>query len=192
MLDKFIECLCNENYSVLVISGTPSQEEILKSWEELYMKYLEVVGGDELQDRVVMIKEISAMTFRIERAEALLEVLSVAPSEGLYEQIYSLGYNIQSLPYNESNINILAKRVTAFMKLDVVNIKILIERLNSKTTDKKQTEADFYNMLAEIGDTFKIVLKEQETSVMTFAIYFNKYKQKVEQLNRQHLKTKGI
>ena len=192
MLDRFIECVCNDNLKALVISGNPPQEVLEKTWDDLYMTYIEIIGGEDLQDRIKIIKEITILTCKVERVEALLEVLSVAPSEGLYEQLYNLEYNLPELPYNENSISVLAKRITAYMKRDVITIKELVSRLGEKGEEKKQTEADFYNMIAEIGDAFKIVLKEQETSVMTFAVYFNKYRLKMEQLNRQNQKQQAI
>jgi hypothetical protein len=43
-------------------------------------------------------------------------------------------------------------------------------------------------MLVEISDAFKVVLNEKQTSVMAFAMYINKYKQKAEQIQQQQLK----
>jgi hypothetical protein len=193
MLDKFIECLCNDNLEALVISGNPPKEVLQATWDDLHLKYVEIIGGEDVQDRIKLIKEIAILTFNIERIEALLEVLAVAPTEGLFNQLYNLDYTLPQLPYNQDSIQILTKRITAFMKRDVVEIKELTARINEGSGEsKKQTEADFYNMIAEIGDAFKIVLKEQETSVMTFAVYLNKYRVKVEQINRQNMKNSTI
>ena len=73
------------------------------------------------------------------------------------------------------------------MKRDVVEVQILSDRLKKETGEqKRQTEADFYALIVEISDMFKVVLKESETSVMAFAMYINKYKQKAEAINRKN------
>ena len=75
------------------------------------------------------------------------------------------------------------------MKRDVVEVQILGDRLKKETGEiKKQTEADFYALIVEISDMFKITLKESETSTMAFAMYVNKYKQRAEQIMRKQQK----
>lgn len=79
--------------------------------------------------------------------------------------------------------------ITAHMKRDVAQIQVLTKQLDEQTTKgEKVTEEVFYKILVEIGDVFKIVLKESETSVMAFAMYVRKYKDKADQLNAQQQK----
>lgn len=136
-------------------------------------------------------RDITILSCKVERIEALLEVLSVAPSEGLFEQLYNLDYNIPTLPYNESNIKILGKLITAQMKLDVVKVKTLIQQMEEgqkKGEGEKMTEESFYKLIIDVSEMFKITIKESETSALAFATYLNKYKLKAEQLQKQNTK----
>ena len=189
-LDRFIDAYCNNNLQAIVSHGTPPQEVLQSAWEEVQTKYVEIVGGDDYRDKVTLVNQINALCWKLERLEALIEVLGVCPSEGLYEQLYTFDYSLPELPYNEPNLDKLCRLVTAQMKRDVVQVQILTERIKKETPQeqKKTTEADFYNMLVEISDAFKVVLNEKQTSVMAFAMYINKYKQKAEQIQQQQLK----
>jgi hypothetical protein len=132
---------------------------------------------------------MNELSFKVERIGALLDVLSVAPTEGLYEQLYTFGYSLPRMDFSEASIKTLGKIITGYMKRDVVEVQILSERLKKETGEvKKQTEADFYALIVEISDMFKITLNEKETSTMAFAMYINKYKQRAEQIMRKQQK----
>lgn len=191
MLDKFIDVLCNDNLEALIIEGNPPQHELKQVWETMHYKYIEIVGGDDVADRLKLVRDITILSCKVERIEALLEVLSVAPSEGLFEQLYNLDYNIPTLPYNEPNIKVLGKLITAQMKLDVVKVKTLIQQMEEgqkKGEGEKMTEESFYKLIIDVSEMFKITIKESETSALAFATYLNKYKLKAEQLQKQNTK----
>jgi hypothetical protein len=186
-LDRFIECYCNDNLSKLVKFGEPTAEELQEAWDEIFTQYIEIIGGEEVQDKLKLIRDMNFLSMKVERIGALLDVLSVAPTEGLFEQLFAFGYNLPKMPYNEDSIKALSKIITAHMKRDVVEVQILSDRLKKETGEqKRQTESDFYALIVEISDMFKVVLKESETSVMAFAMYINKYKQKAEAINRKN------
>ena len=188
-LDRFIDCYCNNNLSRLVKIGEPPLNELEAAWEAIQAKYVELIGGDDFTDKVNLITTIQDLSCKVEMVEALIEVLAIAPTEGLFLQLYNFGYNLPSLPYNEPNIERLCRMITAHMKRDVAQIQVLTKQLDEQTTKgEKVTEEIFYKILVEIGDVFKIVLKESETSVMAFAMYVRKYKEKADQLNAQQQK----
>lgn len=190
MLNRFIDAYCNDNLQVLIEHGTPPDEVLAATWDDLQNKYIEIVGGDDYSDRVKLANEIQTLCDKLERVEALIEVLSVAPSEGLYEQLYTFDYDLPVLPYNEPNLDRVCRMITAHMKRDVVQVQILTDRIKKETPQggKKQTEGDFFNMIVEISDAFKVVLNEKETSTMAFAMYIKKYREKAEHLQAQQLK----
>lgn len=188
-LDRFIDCYCNGNYSRLVKSGNPPEVELLSAWEQIQNKYVEIVGGEDFADRVNVVTQIQELSRKVEMVEALIEVLSIAPTEGLYLQLYEFGYSLPKLPYNEDSIERLCRMITAHMKRDVAQIQVLAKQLEEQTPKGyKITEDVFYKILVEIADAFKVVLKENETSVMAFAMYVRRYKEKAEEINRQNQK----
>ena len=188
-LSAFIEASCNENLNALIKSGEPPLEALQTRWDELFTAYIEIIGGEEVQDKLRLVATMNELSFKVERIGALLDVLSVAPTEGLFEQLYTFGYSLPRMEFSEASIQTLGKIITGYMKRDVVEVQILGDRLKKETGEiKKQTEADFYALIVEISDMFKITLKESETSTMAFAMYVNKYKQRAEQIMRKQQK----
>lgn len=188
-LSAFIEASCNENLKALAISGEPPTEALQTRWEELFTAYIEIIGGEEVQDKLRLVATMNELSFKVERIGALLDVLSVAPTEGLFEQLYTFGYSLPRMEFSEASIQALGRIITGYMKRDVVEVQILSERLKKETGEvKKQSEADFYALIVEISDMFKITLNEKETSTMAFAMYVNKYKQRAEQIMRKQQK----
>lgn len=189
-LNVFIEVSCNENLQALIKEGKPPLEALQTKWDELFTAYIEIIGGEEVQDKLRLVATMNELSFKVERIGALLDVLSVAPTEGLYEQLYTFGYSLPRMEFSEASIQTLGKIITGYMKRDVVEVQILSDRLKKETGEvKKQTEADFYALIVEISDMFKITLNEKETSTMAFAMYINKYKERAEQMMRKQQKT---
>lgn len=188
-LSAFIEASCNENLTALIKEGEPPLEALQTRWDELFTAYIEIIGGEEVQDKLRLVATMNELSFKVERIGALLDVLSVAPTEGLFEQLYTFGYSLPRMEFSEASIQTLGKIITGYMKRDVVEVQILGDRLKKETGEvKKQTEADFYALIVEISDMFKITLKESETSTMAFTMYVNKYKQRAEQIMRKQQK----
>jgi hypothetical protein len=190
MLDKFIECYCHKNYKVLIIEGKPSDEQLLECWDKLLADYIELMGGDEHKDNVSKVEEINEASLRVNRVEAVLEVLNVAPTEGLFETLYTFGYELPKLKYNEDNLLRVCKLVIACMKRDVTNINMWSHILDEKNPkeNKQLTEEVFYSSLVDLSETFGVVLDEKKLSVYSYVMYIKKHKTKIERLERQKIK----
>lgn len=186
-LDRFIDAYCFGELSKLVKSGNPPIEELEASWAETLKKYTEIIGGEDFHSKMNMITKVNDLVFKVHRVEALMEVLNIAPTEGLFRQLYEFGYVLPSLEYNEPNIARLCKIVTSAMKRDVAEIQVLSKSLDEGKADTKATPETFYNILVEISEAFKVVLTE-DINVMAFAMYIKKYKDKVEHLQNQNIK----
>ena len=191
-LDRFIECYCNNDLQKLVKFGDPTQEELEQAWDEIFTAYIEIIGGEEVQDKLRLVRDMNLLSMKVERIGALLDVLSVAPTEGLFLQLYEFGYSLPQMEFSEGSIRALSKIITAHMKRDVVEVQILSERLKTETGEaKRQTETDFYSLIVEISDMFKVTLKESEISTMAFAMYVLKYKQRADAINSQNRQQNG-
>src|ERR1035437_10870844 len=42
MLDKFQDCLFENDLSVLIISGSPTQEDLQAAWDKIYVQYCQL------------------------------------------------------------------------------------------------------------------------------------------------------
>lgn len=189
-LYKFIKCYCYKEYKELIIQGEPSEEIISDNWQKLLQDYIELIGGDEYKDSVSMVDNINDSTLRVTRIESLLEVINVAPSEGLFEALYTFGYELPKLPYTEANIERLSRLVVANMKRDVSNImlwKQIIEEKNP-TNENKITDEVFYTTLVDLSESFGVLLDEKTISVYTYVMYIKKYRKKLERMAKQQHK----
>ena len=187
-LDRFIDCYCHGTLERLIKSGTPPQDNLIEAWANIQQKYIETIGGEDYSTKVNVITTINELSSKVERIEALIEVLSIAPTEGLFMQLYEFGYSLPKCDYCEANIERLCRQVTSHMKRDVAQIQLLSKQIeDGSSAEQKITEDVFYRILVEISDVFKVVLKENETSVMAFAMYVKRYKDKAEEIKRKQV-----
>ena len=102
-LSAFIEASCNENLQALIKKGEDVPIEALQTrWDELFTAYIEIIGGEEVQDKLRLVATMNELSFKVERIGSLLDVLSVAPTEGLFEQLYTFGYSLPRMEFSEA------------------------------------------------------------------------------------------
>ena len=60
-LEKYIDCICDNNLYALVISGTPTIEELQATWEEIKQQVSEIGGSDTHSLLRSLYKEVNAL-----------------------------------------------------------------------------------------------------------------------------------
>ncbi len=179
-LGIFIDCLIDEDYSGLIISGEPDEPEILSAWENIYQQYVDALGGPEHSRQVNLIKTITALQIKLEMINSSVKVL-----RSLY------------VPYFE---NVLIKTRMLLRKLDVskpeayddlldsalvrsrgisIDVKLnemVLQSLQLKNQEKgmKPTREYFSNILLNLSDYCRYEITE-EISVYKFCERINRY-----------------
>ena len=180
-LSVFIDCICDNDYKGLIISGNPTNEEIATAFEAIYEQYIEAVGGKDLLRHIRQIKEIAISQNRVVSAECIIETFKLYPTEGLYEQLYKFGYNLPKKPYNYSNVNEVLRIFVANYKYDFRKLEKLIlefESVNKSDGEKSSgyTREYFIGSLVDMSEAFKFNISEKDLSLLQYCIYINRYK----------------
>lgn len=75
-LDIFIECLVDNNYSRLSIKGNPTDKDLSKAWDAIYVEYLELNQGNETIYSIRLQAEIGLLSDEIHRVEEIIFLIS--------------------------------------------------------------------------------------------------------------------
>lgn len=180
-LPVFIDCICDNNYDGLIISGKPTSDELATAFEAIYEQYIEAVGGKDLLRHIRQIKEIAIAQNRVVSAECIIETFKLYPTEGLYEQLYKFGYKLPKKPYNYANVNEVLRIFVANYKYDFRKLEKLIlefESVNKSDGEKSSgyTREYFIGSLVDMSEAFKFNISEKDLSVLQYCIYINRYK----------------
>ena len=190
-LIDFIAALVDQDYTGKVFDPYDTPEEKIKAFESLYEQFNEAIGGKELVAQIKQLKQLAYLQNKVQRAEALLDVIIICPARGIYEQLFSFGYNLPKKEYTYENINSVVRIFVAKYKRDKTDLDRLIFEYESSHKSGKAGKSSgytweyFQDSVIEISTSFQVHLKINELTVSEYCGYMKKYKSHIEMLQKQ-------
>jgi hypothetical protein len=74
-LSRFIDIVVDENLYALVISGTPTEQELIAAWDEIRMQYAEAMKDGEYRLLTSIINEYHRLSITYEQVLKCIEIL---------------------------------------------------------------------------------------------------------------------
>lgn len=190
-MDRFIECLCFDNYEALLIEGTAPKEVLLSTWLTIITEYHELKGND-LQNNEVWIlqREIMRTTHHLGLLQQCLDVLWYEYREGIANSVRDLGYSFypsSTIPniYRTDLVIVANEAKTKFIELEQYSIRLKI--LLPPTDEKLQPEV-FEDMLTAFESVQKVSYSLTTLTVTKFVMLERKYKAMVDAMEAKKLR----
>jgi hypothetical protein len=167
-----LDCLFDQDYSRLIISGNPHPIELVKSWNKIYSEYVGMVSEgkhNEFLEKIIDINEISAKVFLCEKSIEFLtfnydaEINKVLNEYGLQTGITEN----DTIPERCKKLEIVHNR----MKRWVIQQQLLQNEFNE--LQKNRTEQDggeyyFDNALDSLSQYRQYSVRAEDISVHNF------------------------
>lgn len=188
-LSSFIAALVHEDFTGLIVTGIPSDNEILTAWNELYTQYLEALGGKELSNDVEHSAYMAMRQSKVTRMASLIKTIELFPCENLYNLLFSEFnyYQGEMPPYSEENLKEVVAQIKPFYLLDKTKIDIEIAEQEEQPKEEiKYTEEYFTSTIIDISAGLKVAINENELSTAAYCAWFNKYKKYIELLEKHN------
>lgn len=83
-LNRFIDCVVDGNLSALVISGQPTEIEIITVWEEIKMQYADAMKDGESRSFIILQREAGALDISYQKV-----LLAISTLENYYTKYFS-------------------------------------------------------------------------------------------------------
>lgn len=191
-LHNFIECTVNGNYHALVISGHPTEHELLLAWSNIQQEYADAMGDHEHRLYITLYKEVTLLKVTLQTIHYLIEILQ----EVFFEPYTALLNNLLRTDFKFDHTDkhkyheILrrcfnrSKGIKIDLELKLAQFQA-IEKKN-RETGKKPTREYFQSVLITISDHAKYQLQDSIT-VYEFCDRirrFNKYCEQVEKMKK--------
>lgn len=185
-LARFIPAYCNSNYSGLIISGEPTQEELQAAWNEILFDYSALIKNENSDYIFRLAKEIALTHWHITYVDnccrmggedTLAGILHFRYDEDLIKELKKLGYKLTATFGTEkyfdqlSMINSLCK--TKLFDLDELTQEH--DRLVKTKSGKKQTEDEFMSTIIMLSKHQGYDIDAETTTVYKFTVIFNNY-----------------
>lgn len=117
MLDVFLNCLYDHDYSGLLIEGEATEEMLFDCWNKIYLLYNEASSGGIDNPIVVKIKDIQSLNAKIAFVDGAVKLLSLSYDEQLVELLNYYGLQCDLKPGEEpfDKLNIVLNRARRYI-----------------------------------------------------------------------------
>jgi hypothetical protein len=183
--NTFVDIICGGSVSQLVKRGNVSDERLKEIWDDIMLAYSEAINANEIKNKMYNIKELLHKESKLTLIENILQVIQILPSEGLYNLLFNLGYQLPKLEYNKTNLEKVLNIFVGYYKLDRTNY---IELRDKHIEEKKEGEykQDYFDsLLMDIGIAFKMSIDTKDLTVSQFCQLVVKYKKYIETLSKK-------
>mgnify|MGYP000075347884 FL=1 len=166
-LNKFIDCIVDNNLQALTISGFPVEQELKTAWDNILLEYIEVTGTNEYRMYVQLFKDISIAKIIMNQLSIALNILQVSYDEFFATEVNkilrtSCRFNWADQASYQAEIKKCFNRSKALkIALDLKLMKFeAIEAKNKTGTDQKIDRRYFTSILITLSDHAKYQIQE--------------------------------
>lgn len=188
-----MEAHCNNNLHALVISGTPTPDELKEAWELIVFEYSTIIRNDHTGSLYSLEKQIGearAIILYVDNALKTLRLrysIGLPPNHDTIEGLMEMGYIVE---YDENNPEAYMRSLNAvgsILKTLIYDLELLEDehsRLKKSSEGQKQSEDDFMKNVVMLKKwDYKIDL--YETFMDEYAQAMNLYIREVAEVNKK-------
>ena len=191
-MDRFIDCLCNDNIQALSINGNQDEKKLNEAWLTIMNEYYELRGDDiNLVEQWQLSRDVTRLNNHLFLLEVAIDFLKDKWSDSLSNSIRRLGYVFNpssKIPgeYNEDLNKVINRSKTKYIQLQQLSkaLQLQIDGLG----DKKPKRDYFDNLLIQIEEMQKVSYTLEVLTVQKFILLEKKYWHQIELLKARAVK----
>lgn len=180
-MDKYLDCLFDNELSVLVIEGTPPEDQLKDAWNKIYVESCQLSQNSSYNEVFELSKAIDELRAKIYIVDGIVSHLQLAYSVELVSILNSLGLNcdLKAEHIGRTLIQKLNAVVGRSKKwwLMLEQKQKLLDKTREKNTDKMDRN-DFEDQLLELGKFLGYHVKASEITVTQFYRGLNRMKER--------------
>jgi hypothetical protein len=139
-MSQFIACLCEDDLSQLVVSGTVSPVELAEAWSCLFLEYCELAEDSETKYRVMLEVQLTVDKKKEELGRGWVKMLSTKHSENIAEALRIIGFDFELNPNEPEQYQSDLKRING--ELGFIRLSIQVRQAEFDAVKNKQSTKD--------------------------------------------------
>lgn len=190
-LHRFEDIVCDSNLYALVITGKPSDNDLLKAWADIQLEIADAANDQEYRLMSSMSRDVHKLSITIDQIHIALDQLKVRYVEKFAMLVNkwlvsSFKFDVR-FPEDYDNDIARAKRRIKGLELDLSLKKAAYEGVKTKfaSADGKFTRAYFQGMLITLSDHVKFEIKNTIT-VFEFYTRIRRLNDDIEKMKKQN------
>lgn len=144
-LSKYIEVIEKDSLDPLIISGQPTDSDLIKAWNNINELYAKSMGGGELTSRTTDVVEYEYLDTRDKLGRMYLEMAKARLSPEIIEGLKLFGFPLPEVITEENKVQALNLFVS-YMNKEGLQLDKLTEKLSKSenVSDNVKPTRDLY------------------------------------------------
>ena len=173
-LDSFISVYLNKEYALLIKSGNPDELELITHWNDLLLKYFDLLDSEQSSAYLGMQKQIWHLSFKMQAVSIMFSVWLISRNEDIKTMMSKRGFFFDK----NSPENIIVNQFDGTIKNWNNQIKIVqkqMDEMEAESTSIKVTRETFISNIVDMKkEGYNVSLQD---STEMYAVTLRKYKQ---------------
>lgn len=177
-LASFIECIVDQKFDSLIISGDPPQPEILEAWANIYSEYLDLLGDSESHYIIDLQRQAELLNYKITVTEGIIKVLEFLHVQKLVDTLKQFRFDTKHLVQDHHGYRNNLSRITsrlASMKLKLQGMVNEVADYYKDKTTENITREFFHRQLARLSKFQGYHLKIKKLMVTEYVAILKDY-----------------
>jgi hypothetical protein len=138
-MNKFLDCLCEEQYESLIIAGTATAKELREQWVLILSDYYDLKGDVvTTSDQLRLSRDITRLQNHLYIVQKCVGFLETGYSASIAGSLRKLGYSFYPLDADPA----------AYRN----QLQVILNKSKSKYIQMQQLVKELHNLLEKIGD----------------------------------------
>lgn len=173
-LNKFIDCLVDNNLFALVITGEPDKLDLQSAWDDILLEYNDANSDNESKLYFRLLKEVNILLITLKEIELNLQILRYQYDKKYADDLNSLlntnfAFDVSDLDkYNIELDRCERKSKGILLSYQVKNQQLEAIKEKTQKDNVKPTKSYFHNILISLTDHSGVKLNASEITVYEF------------------------
>lgn len=181
-MEAFMDCVCDNNYSSLIISGLPTADELAQAWADVFYEYTDLVENKDNKYRRLLEAEIKLEKIKIILAAGWVKQLSLYYSDEVASSLRTVGFSLSE--YLSEDYEHDLARINAEIFSMRFNLRVKQAQFESleepKTSNEVVDRKSFFILFDRLNDLKKREAISEKSTVLQFAIALSRYNEAID------------
>jgi hypothetical protein len=180
-LNRFIDCLVDENLFALVITGEPSKTDLQSAWDGILIEYNDLLGDTENKMYFRLLREVHLLMCTIKQIELNVAILKLQYNKadadelnGLLNSNFPFDFSDTEKYYSDLDRCIRMGKGT-YLKYQLKNNQLQALKEKNDKANSKPTKEYFAGILISLTDHAGVKLNASEITVYEFCERVRRY-----------------
>jgi len=192
-LHSYVDCLIKNNLSHLIISGSPSPDNLAIAWSDITQEYVDAIGNSGFEMYLMLAKELALLEVRLCLVENCVAILKCVYEKKYADKVneilhtnFVFDYNDQD-KYQELLDRCLVRSKSIFIQITLKRAQLEGQDARFKSDSKAPTREYFQSILITLSDHAKYEIGDSIT-VYKFTDRIRRLNEYVRSLEKQNKK----